>query len=147
MGIANGLVLIVLGALCIPALVAKKSPNAKELLDKIVPFQGIIGFAAFIWGIWVIIQCILGLGWIGWMFPLGLILWITYLFNGLLLLCGGAILGWGLIQKNLLAKASDIVKAKAEGSFAKLVAFQPKIGIVALVFGIWVVISEILIVI
>jgi hypothetical protein len=51
MGFVNGIVLIILGALCIPALVAQKSPNAKELLDKVVPFQGIIGFAAFIWGI------------------------------------------------------------------------------------------------
>ena len=145
MGIVNGLVLVVLGALCIPALVAQKSPNAKELLDKVVPFQGIIGFVAFIWGVWVVIQCILGLGWIGWLFPCGLIRWITYLVNGVLLLCGGAILGWGLIQKNLLAKASDDVKAKAEASFEKLVAFQPKIGIVAIIFGVWVIVSSILI--
>jgi len=145
MGIVNGLVLVVLGALCIPSLVAQKSPNAKELLDKVVPFQGIIGFVAFIWGVWVIIQCVIGLGWIGWAFPLGLIRWITYLANGALLLCGGAILGWALIQKNLLAKASDNVKAKAEESFAKLVAFQPKVGIIAIIFGIWVIISAIII--
>jgi len=145
MGIVNGLVLVVLGALCIPSLVAQKSPNAKELLDKVVPFQGIIGFVAFIWGVWVIIQCVIGLGWIGWAFPRGLIRWITYLANGALLLCGGAILGWGLIQKNLLAKASDNVKAKAEESFAKLIAFQPKIGIVAIILGVWVIISAIII--
>jgi len=145
MGIVNGLVLVVLGALCIPSLVAQKSPNAKELLDKVVPFQGIIGFVAFIWGVWVIIQCIIGLGWIGWAFPLGLIRWITYLANGVLLLAGGAILGWALIQKNLLAKAPDNVKAKAEESFAKLVAFQPKIGIIAIIFGVWVIISAIII--
>ena len=144
MGIVNGLVLIVLGALCIPALVAQKSPKAKELLDKVVPFQGIIGLVAFFWGIWVIIQCILILGWIGWFFPRGLIYWLTYLINGLLLLGGGAILGWGLIQKNLLAKASDNVKAKAETSFAKLVAFQPKIGICAIIFGLWVIVIHII---
>ena len=142
MGIVNGLVLIVLGALCIPSLVAQKSPNAKELLDKVVPFQGIIGFVAFLWGIWVIIQSILGLSWIGWAFPRGLIRWITYLVNGAILLCGGAILGWGLIQKNLLSKASADVKAKAEASFAKLVSFQPKIGILAIIFGVWVIISS-----
>ena len=145
MGIVNGLILIVLGALCIPSLVAQKSPNAKGLLDKVVPFQGIIGFVAFIWGIWVVIQCVLGLSWIGWYFPRGLIRWLTYLLNGAVLLCGGAILGWGLIQKNLLAKASDEVKEKAEKSFEKLVAFQPKIGIFAIILGIWVIISSIII--
>jgi len=144
-GFVNGIVLIILGALCIPALIAQKSPNAKELLDKVVPYQGIVGFVAFIWGIWVIIQCLIGLGWIGWIFPLGLIRWVTYLANGILLLCGGAILGWGLIQKNLLAKASDKVKEKAEESFNKLVAFQPKIGIGAIILGLWVIISNIII--
>jgi hypothetical protein len=143
MGFVNGLVLIVLGALCIPSLVAQKSQNAKELLDKVVPFQGIIGLVAFIWGVWVIIQCVIDLNWIGWVFPRGLIRWITYGLNGVLLLSGGAILGWGLIQKNILAKAPDNVKAKAEESFTKLVAFQPKIGIVSIIFGAWVIISAI----
>ena len=145
MGIVNGLILIVLGALCIPSLVAQKSPNAKELLDKVVPFQGVVGFVAFLWGVWVILQCVLRLNWIGWYFPRGLIRWVTYLLNGAALLGGGAILGWGLIQKKLLAKASDEVKAKAEESFAKLVAFQPKIGIFAIILGIWVIISNIII--
>jgi hypothetical protein len=146
MGIVNGLFLILLGALCIPSLVAQKSPNAKALLDKVVPFQGIFGFVVFIWGIWVIIQIILNLGWIGVTFPLGLIFWITILLDGLLSLLGGALLGWGLIQKHLLAKASDNVKAKAEESFAKLVAFQPKIGIAAIIFGLWVIVSSIILI-
>jgi hypothetical protein len=146
MGIVDGLVLILLGALCIPSLVAQKSPNAKALLDKVVPFQGIFGFVVFIWGIWVIIQVILGLGWIGIAFPLGLIFWITILVDGLLSLLGGAILGWSLIQKHLLAKAPENVKAKAEESFAKIIAFQPKIGIAAIIFGIWVILSDIILI-
>jgi uncharacterized membrane protein YgdD (TMEM256/DUF423 family) len=144
MGIVNGLVLILLGALCIPSLVAQKSPDAKALLDKIVPFQGIFGFVVFIWGIWVVIQLILNLNWISAFFPLGLIFWITTLVDGLLSLLGGALLGWGLIQKYLLAKASDDVKAKAEASFAKSVALQPKIGIAAIVFGIWVIVASLI---
>jgi hypothetical protein len=146
MGIVNGLFLILLGALCIPSLVAQKSPNAKALLDKVVPFQGIFGFIVFIWGIWVIIQIILNLSWIGLLFPRGLIFWITILVDGLLSLAGGAILGWGLIQKHLLGKAPEDVKAKAEASFAKLVAFQPKIGIAAIIFGLWVIVSDIILI-
>ena len=145
MGFVNGLVLIILGALCIPTLIAQKSPNAKQLLDRIVPFQGAFGFGVFLWGVWVVIQCVLRLNWLGWYFPRGLILWVTLIVNGLLLLCGGAILGWGLIQRKLLSRASDDAKAKAEESFAKLAAFQPKIGILAMIFGVWVFISRIII--
>jgi hypothetical protein len=68
------------------------------------------------------------------------------LVDGILSLLGGAILGWGLIQKHLLSKAPEEVKAKAESSFAKLVALQPKIGIAAIVFGIWVIISDIILI-
>jgi hypothetical protein len=146
MGIVDGLVLILLGALCIPSLVAQKSPNAKALLDKVVQFQGIFGFVVFIWGIWVIIQIILNLGWIGVYFPLGLIFWITILVDGLLSLLGGAILGWSLIQQHLLAKMKEGAKAKAEASFEKIVAFQPKIGIAAIIFGVWVIISDIILI-
>jgi len=146
MGFVNGLVLIILGALCIPSLIAQKSPDAKTLLDKVAPFQGTIGFVAFLWGVWVIIQSILGLGWIGTAFPRGLLLWLTYLANGVILLCGGAILGWGLIQKHLLAKASADIKEKSEKSFAKLIAFQPKIGGTAIIFGAWVIVSNFILV-
>jgi hypothetical protein len=146
MGIVDGLVLILLGALCIPSLVAQKSPNAKALLDKAVPFQGVFGFIVFFWGIWVIIQIILNLGWIGESFPLGLIFWITILIDGILSLFGGAILGWGLIQKHLLAKAPEDMKAKAETSFAKILALQPKIGIASIIFGLWVIISDIILI-
>jgi hypothetical protein len=146
MGIVDGIVLILLGALCIPSLIAQKSPNAKALLDKAVPFQGIFGFVVFLWGIWVIIQIILEIGYIGQYFPFGLIFWITILVDGILNLLGGAILGWGLIQQNLLSKASENVKAKAEASFAKIVAFQPKIGIVSIIFGIWVIIADIILI-
>ena len=143
MGIANGLILIILGALCIPALIAEKSPKAKELLDKIVPFQGIVGVVAFVWGVVALIQCVIGLG----LFAFGLrgiILWITMLASAALLLCTGAILGWALIQKHLLEKASDSVKAKAEESFAKIAALQPKIGLGAIIFGAWAIISAII---
>jgi hypothetical protein len=143
MGIVNGLVLIILGALCIPALVAEKSPKAKELLDKIVPFQGIVGVVAFVWGVVALIQCVIGLS----LFALGLrgiIQWITMLASAALLLCTGAILGWALIQKHLLEKASDSVKAKAEESFAKIAALQPKIGLASIIFGAWAIISAII---
>ena len=146
MGFINGIVLIILGALCIPSLIAKKSPDAKALLDKIVPFQGIVGLVVFLWGIWGVISCVLSLGWLGLGFPFGLIAWITWLVNALLCVGLGALLGWGLIQKFLLAKAPDNVKAKAEESFAKLLGFQSTLGIAAIIFGAWVIVSTIILI-
>jgi hypothetical protein len=144
MGFVNAAFLIVLGAFCVPALIAQKSPDAAKLLDKIVPFQGIIGFISFIWGIWIVIQCILSLGWLGWNFPVGIFRWTTWIINALLSIAAGAILGWGLIQKHLLSKATEDARAKADASFKKLVSFQPKIGIICIIFGVWVIVASIL---
>jgi hypothetical protein len=143
LGIVGGIILIVLGALCIPTLVAEKNPKAKELLDKIVPVQGIFGFILFIWGIWEVISTILSLGLLGQFFPWGLLYWLTSLVIALLCLGGGAILGWSMIQKNLLAKVPDNVKEKAEASYQKILVFQPKIGIIAIIFGAWTIIWSI----
>jgi hypothetical protein len=139
MGIVSGIVLIILGALCVPALVAQKSPKAKELIDKVVPYQGIFGIIIFIWGIWGIISAILNLGWLA----LAPIWWVTYLVGNVVSFLGGAILGWSLIQKYLLSRAPENVKAKAEESFAKIVAVQPTIGIAAIIIGLWVIICGI----
>lgn len=140
MGFLNGAFLIVLGALCIPGAIAKRSPNAKELLDKVVPFQGIIGFVSFLWGVWTLISALLNLGWITY-FPVRFITWVAV---ACILVCGGALLGWGMIQKHLLKNAPDNVKASAEKSFERLLAFQPKIGFVAILLGVWAIVSTIL---
>jgi hypothetical protein len=143
LGIVAGIILIVLGALCIPALVAEKNPKAKELLDKVVPVQGIFGFILFLWGIWEVISTIFKLNFLGQHFPWGLLYWLTSLVTALLCLGGGAILGWGMIQKILLAKVPDNVKEKAEASYQKILVFQPKIGIIAIIFGLWTIIWSI----
>lgn len=135
MGATTGIVLIVLGGLCLPSLVAQKSPKAKEMLDKIVPYQGWIGFIAFAWGTWGIISSLLSLGIIG-LWPLA---WTTNLVASLLNFAGGLILGFGMIQKFTLAKAPAEAQEKAAKLREKLVGMQPKIGITSLAVGVWVI--------
>ena len=51
MYLINILLLIAAGILAISGLIVAKKPNAKELIDKLVPYQAIIGIAALIFGI------------------------------------------------------------------------------------------------
>lgn len=53
-----GILLIILGLLAAPALFLKNKPNAKELLDKLVPYQGWIGLVFCVWGVFGIIGII-----------------------------------------------------------------------------------------
>lgn len=119
---------IVGGALCIPSLVASKSPEAAEQLKKLAPFQGYIGVGVLVLGIWGVISA---LGWF--MYPLFA---ISLLACAVVAIGIGIILGYGLIQSYALKKASDDVKAKAEETLKKLQGIQVPLGIAGIICGI-----------
>ena len=127
-----GITLIILGLLAVPTLLANK-PSAKELLNKIVPFQGWIGVVFFIWGILGLISCILAASsWIsgGWV-----VSWIFWLLCQVCEIGLGFLLGYGLIAKYALSK-NEAAKAKGEAILAKILPWQGKLGILAIILGI-----------
>ncbi len=84
-----GITLIVLGILAAPSLLLSKKPDAKEMLDKITPYQGWIGLAFCAYGIYgIIFGGILRLSWLA-DYP---IWWITALAGNLVKM----ILQWNL---------------------------------------------------
>ncbi|HEV7374451.1 MAG TPA: hypothetical protein VGN95_07030 [Pyrinomonadaceae bacterium] len=129
------LLLIIGGALAIPSLIAKKNPNAKEMLDKIVPFQGIIGIVLLVWGLISLIVLLTS--------PLGFSfymsaapIWgILILLTELVAIGLGAILGYGLIAKYALSKNADAARS-GEMVHLKLVGIQVPLGIAGIVLGI-----------
>ena len=127
-----GITLLVLGVLAAPSLLLSKKPNAKELLDKITPFQGWIGLVSCFWGIWGIIQAILNLE----LLTLLRIWWITLIAGSVLLVSLGFLLGYGMISMLVLSKNEE-AKAKGELLLAKLSPLQGKLGLLAIVLGIW----------
>jgi hypothetical protein len=134
-----GILLIILGLLAIPSLVLSKKPNAKELFDKITPYQGWIGFVFAFWGIWGIISSVLSIGWLA-NWP---IYWITLLLVSVVEASLGFILGYGLISKYALSKNPQAAE-KGEKLLAKLTPLQGKLGIVAIILGIWQVVASFL---
>ena len=139
MGLINGLVLIVLGGHCVPGIIAKKNPKAKELLDKIVPVQGTLGIIVFAWGVWGVITSVLSLGVLS-SWPLS---WITALACSVISVAGGAILGWGMIQSKLLANAPAEVVAKATEAYNKLLTLQERIGVISIIIGLWTILYSV----
>ncbi len=137
-----GILLIVLGLLAVPSLLLSRKPNAKELFDKIAPYQGLIGIVFAIWGAWGIISSILNLGWLG-TIP---IWWITLLAVAVVEFGLGFILGYSLIQKYVLSKNEKGAEA-GEKLLAKLLPLQGILGIVAIILGIWGVIGSFLLVV
>ncbi len=132
-----GLCLIALSILAVPSLILAKKPNAQELLDKIAPIQGWIGFFFCLGGIWGIITSFLNLSWMT-HYP---IWWATLLAGSFVQAVLGFILGYGLLQKFLLSKNPE-AKAKGEELLAKLAPIQGKLGLFGIGVGIWMIVAS-----
>ncbi len=134
-----GLTLIILGILAVPSLILSKKPDAKELLDKITPYQGWIGVVFCIWGIWSLISCILNIGWLS-LIPIP---WILWLLVSIVEAALGFILGYGLITQYALSK-NPAAAEKGEQVLAKLAPLQGKLGVLAIVLGIIYIVSSLI---
>ncbi|MBQ4913671.1 hypothetical protein J8L85_04430 [Maribacter sp. MMG018] len=135
----NGITLVLLSIIAVPSLVLSKKPNAKELLEKIEPYQGWIGLVFCILGVWGIITAILNIGWL----TTAPIWWIT-LFAGSLVQTGlGFMLGFGLINKLFMSNNTE-AQEKAAELRSKIAPKQGKLGILGLIVGVWMIAASFL---
>jgi hypothetical protein len=125
--------LIVLGILGASSLIIAKRPDAKQMIDKIVPYQGWFGAASVIYGIFDLLESILGMSLMGVKPPIGLIYWILWLASGLLQISLGLLLGVGVI-KTFVKDAT--AQAKMDQTIVKLSPFQGTLGFISIGVGI-----------
>lgn len=137
--IISGVLLILLGILAAPSLLLSKKPNAKEILDKITPYQGWVGVVFAILGVVGLIKCLVNIK-LFYFFP---VLWLTWLLAQLVTLFLGFILGYGLINKYVLSK-NEQASEKGKQMLKKLLPIQYKLGLISIGLGIWVIISGII---
>ncbi len=126
----GGIITIIGGILAASGFIIAKKPNAKELIDKIVPYQGWIGVVMFFWGIWEIIGCIRLISLLS-KFPLR---WIFWMLSGVADLGVGFLLGFALISKWALSKDATAL-AKGQQLRASLVKVQVPLGVLAILMG------------
>lgn len=124
----SSIIAIVGGLLATSSLIISKKPDAKELLDKLTPYQGWIGVVLTFWGVWGIIQSILNISSIGMYWGIGLGISIVEFIVGFLL-------AYGLISKYLLEK-NETAKAKGQELRLKLANYQVPAGIILIVLGV-----------
>jgi hypothetical protein len=132
-----GIALIICGVLAAASLIVQKQPNAKELIDKLVPIQGWIGIIVCLWGLWNLIQCLLHVSYMS-LVP---VFYLTWLAVSLVAFGLGFLLGFGLISKYMLSSSPQAL-AKGEQLRAKLATIQIPLGLVAIGLGLWGVISS-----
>jgi len=126
----GGIITMLGGILAASGFIIAKKPNAKELIDKIVPYQGWIGIVMFFWGIWEILGCIRALEYLS-SAPL---FWVFWILSGIADLGVGFLLGFALISKYALSK-NPTAMAKGQELRGKLMKIQIPLGFLAIVMG------------
>jgi hypothetical protein len=133
----TGIVLLVLGVLAAAASIVAKRPDAMQYIEKLVPYQGWIGFVVCVWGVWIIISSVLNLGVLG-RIPLW---WLTYAATGVLQFTLGLLLGYALLTKYLLSRNAEAMK-RGEEVRSKLVPYQVTLGYASIAVGLWAVVGN-----
>ncbi|HET7503837.1 MAG TPA: hypothetical protein VFK02_22605 [Kofleriaceae bacterium] len=126
-----GLITIVGGILAASNLIIARKPNAKDLIDKLTPYQGWIGIVLFFWGVWGTLGTLGAISWLS-VRPL---LWVFWLASDLADLVVGFLLGFGLITKYALGK-NVAAQARGQQIRARLAPYQGTFGLLAIAMGV-----------
>ena len=125
-----GLITIAGGILAASALIIARKPNAKDLIDKITPYQGWIGIVMFFWGVWAVFDCVRFMS----LLSARPLFWIFWLASGVADLVVGFLLGFGLITRYALSRNAAAM-ARGQKLRAKLAAYQGVFGLFAMAMG------------
>jgi hypothetical protein len=118
------LALLAAGILAASALIISKKPSAKELIDKLVPFQGALGVGLLAWGLIDLLRSLGHLGDFMKFWPLGGAIFLIAIGSEIVL---GFLFGMPLIAKWIPGESS------AE---AKALQMQKKVAGMSVLFGI-----------
>lgn len=123
---------IVGGLIAASSFVVAKKPNAKELLDRIAPYQGFIGIGMLVTGVLWLLQILPHIGSILSAAPLRGGITIAALACTILV---GFLLGYGLLSKWVLSK-NEAAKEKGQQLLVKLTRVQVPLGLLTVGFGV-----------
>ena len=125
--------LILLGICGASSLIIAKRPDAKHLIDKIVPYQGWFGAASVFWGIWDLIGTLGATSLMSVHPPIGLVYWVLFLAAGLLEVSLGLLLGVGVLKTWIKSPAGH---EKMDQTIKKLSPFQGTLGFISIGVGV-----------
>ncbi len=127
----DGLITIAGGILAASALIIARKPNAKQLIDKLTPYQGWIGIVMFCWGVWGLFSALRAVS----LIKLAPVLYTIWVVCGVADLVVGFLLGFGLITRYALSGSPTAV-ARGQEVRAKLAKYQGAFGLLAICTGV-----------
>jgi hypothetical protein len=135
-GLITGIVLIALGVLAAASSIVSRRPDAQTYIDKLVPFQGWLGFLACIWGVWIVINAVLNLNLISY----APVWWLTYAATGGVIAVLGLLLGYALLTQFIFSHSVEATR-RGEQIRLSMVPYQVSLGYVAIFLGLWAIVT------
>lgn len=136
------ILLLFAGVMASSAFIVSKKPDAKETLNKLVPYAGGVGVALFIFGILDFFGIGTGFSWFQtWKFPWGLFK-IVMLLWPLVSIVLGFMQGYALIDKYVLNKvatkgdAGKSVDKVGDAAYEKIMKYSVPVGFTAIIIGL-----------
>ena len=130
MGLVFSILLILLGALAVYPAVVQTWPATKQWLDKVVPYQAVLGIVMAIWGLIWGLSLLVHAG----MVRYSTIIWVVSLIEAVVALLLGLLLGYSLIEQHALRNNPQF-QQQGEVYRLKLLARQSSLGWLAIVLG------------
>jgi hypothetical protein len=125
MWIVTILIMLAGGSLAASNLLIAKKPNARELIDKLIPFKGIVGILLLVWGVVDLVSLVrVGSALASFYGVLFLLVVVTELGLGFLL-------GYDLLSKHVFSR-NAAAQAKGEQLRTKIMAYQTPLGMAAI---------------
>jgi hypothetical protein len=132
MGILFSIFLVIVGALAAYPRVIQTWPNGKQLIDRLLPYQGAIGIVALLWGL---AQILRRLARMGVELRLEPALWLVMFAGGVVAVLLGILLGYGLIAQHVLGRSPDMQR-RGDEIRARLIPRQAQFGIAGMALGV-----------
>jgi len=130
----TGLIIMCGGLLAASNLVIARKPNAKQLIDKLTPYQGWIGICLFLSSIWWAFNQVRSLSAVS-AFP---VTWTLVTAATVASMGVGFLLGFGLITKYTL-RGSPTALARGQQLRERLAPKQGTFGVAAMITGLLVI--------
>lgn len=124
-------IIIIGGILASASLIVARKPNAKELIDKLTPYQGWTGVVMTFWGVWGVINSLRFMS----LISVAPLMWVIGLAASVIMLVCGFLLGFGLLTKWTLAN-SPAAQIRGQAIRAKLAPLQGTFGLLAIAVGV-----------
>ena len=128
-----GIIISLLGGILAAAsMIVQFKADAKQAIEKLTPYQGIVGLVLLGWGVWGLIQVIRAMSY-------GVLPVIPTIVVALQVIVG-FLLSFGLLSQLLLSKSEE-AQQKGESIRAKLAPFQGILGLALIALTLWSIIQ------